>query len=305
MSHSRMTRRLLLSGLLGGAGTALAARPAAAAVAAPGRLAYQNTAQVGVFTFSTATQRLLTPAPAPLERSGFGSSSSNTLVTSLEGDNAGVELWFGKPNGTQQRVLRVPREFAFVTGVPAFSPNGARVAVSVDEYDAGVDDRVDRTLVLDAATGAVVKRFTTWAYPVWTRAGELLLANATSGKVVSFGTNLVKGPPVGVTLFVPRNAAYDASADGRYVVHEDSAGDIAALDRRTGARWKAVTSIQTLRTPTVSPDGRFVAFVGPGPFSVYAAVVPLAAGTTVTYDATRDLLPGALAGVSGRMAWLS
>lgn len=306
MTALPLTRRTLLSALVAGTAAAtLPARPGAAAVAAPGRLASTNTAQIGVFSFATATQRTYALTVGGIERVGLGSAKNNSLATSLDEDNAAVYLALFKGDGSAQRSLRIPRELAFVTGTPSWNPAAARIAFSVDEYDAPTDTRVERTLVVDAVTGAVAKKFTGWAHPVWARTGELVLANAATGKLVSFGTTLVKGAPVGVTLFVARTAAYDVSADGRYVVHEDDAGDIAAYDRQTGLRWTAVTSVQTLRSPSLSPDGRFVSFIGPGAFSVFPCAVAFARGTTVTYDAARDILPGTNAGVSGRMAWLS
>jgi hypothetical protein len=77
-----------------------------------------------------------------------------------------------------------------------------------------------------------------------------------------------------------------------------------AWDRSSGLSWLAAQdSVSDLRSPVLSPDGRFLAVLTRGVFFDTPHVLPFAAGSTVQVDSAVHELANAMVNANGRIGW--
>ena len=165
---------------------------------------------------------------------------------------------------------------------PTLSPDGRQVAVTgretgapdiwVHEVDRGIKDIVTSSDRPDSG-------------PIWSRSGEeLIFTSARRGnndiyRKAADGTGeaqLVHGTDAS-------EFASDQSRDGRYILYDLDGSDIWYLERRDGDSFEAKPFLATdftEKSATLSPDGRWVAYVSDesGAFGVYVQRFPEGGG---------------------------
>ncbi len=102
-------------------------------------------------------------AIAPLACSGAGFSPDGSRIAFIQGTVDGDELEIANADGTQARVLSDPKPDGYesacwstgaITGAPAWSPDGRRIAVDLGGNQSDSSTIFNRLVLVDAATGA-------------------------------------------------------------------------------------------------------------------------------------------------------
>jgi Tol biopolymer transport system component len=182
-------------------------------------------------------------------------SRSGTLVYRDEGRASRMVLAGG--TGDVEVVLPEPRAYAF----PRFSPDGRRIAVSVDagtRSDVWLHDLGSRTWTRVSSGGSANDR------PEWTPDGARVLYRTDEGTETSIRWRAadLSGPAVPL-LGGGSTPVFEAviTPDGRAVVYQVD-NDVKVRALAAGAIPEVVAaSVNIENQARVSPDGRWVAFV--------------------------------------------
>lgn len=203
------------------------------------------------------------------------SPDGRTILFDLMGDIYAVDA----KGGPAHPILR---GMAFETQ-PVFSPDGSKIAF--------VSDRSGTENIWVAnADGTGLKRLsndsdvTIYASPVWSPDGDYVYASRTVPSLLAFelwmfhkdggsGVQVTKGRPKGTEPFDDRHNALGAtvSPDGRHLYYATKLGgiwterdlphwSIARRDLESGVEEVIIASQGGAMRPTLSPDGRFLAY---------------------------------------------
>jgi WD40 repeat protein len=276
--------------------------------AASGTLAYRNSGTVGVYSFASDTEISFTPLTEPSLDPGVTVSESGSIAVALEGDNSGFGFALYGLNGTLQGQYDVARDFAFQTGAVVFNADSSRIAFSIDEETSPTNNtRITKVIVAAWPSGTIVATLDNRDEPVWALdTGELIVRDADPTKLRVYDVNLADQGPLANVVVNEAVGSFNVSADGRYVVYED-ATVIRVFDRDTSTFSVAATdpNSSNLHSPTLSPDGNWLAVIARDLLNYVPHVMPFAAGTTVTVDSTTHALATNLADCAGRMGWIA
>ena len=279
------------------------------AAAPSGSLVYRNSGVAAVYTFSNRSELRFDPRTAPFVNPGMAVSPSKFVTSAIEGDGQNYfDVGIFGLNGELNTTLRMRRELSFQTGAAVFNADGSRLALSVDEPASALDDtRIARVVVLAMPSGLEVASIDGYEEPVWLgSSGELLVRDPDSKAMYLVGTDLRTVTRLADLVSGPAIGAYSASADGRTIVYQTgaSASTVRAYDRSTSSGWVAATDrLSDLKSPVLSPDGRFMAAQARDTLSVVPHVFSFAPNTTVAVDSTQHALKDTLGECKGRMGW--
>ena len=272
-----------------------------------GSLAYRNTGVAAVYGFGVQAETSFDPGLSPFVDPGVGVSRTGLVSVARQGQsNRNFSVAFFGRDGKLSVSYLVEREFSFQTSAAVFNADATRVAFSVDEPASVTDTtRIARTLIASLPDGVIFAAVDGYQEPVWaTGTGELIVRNSQTNTLRVFDANLADKGLVAGLVINQLIGGYDVSADGRYLVH-DGGGRILAFDRSNGTSWVAATDgTSSLRSPTVSPDGRFLAMLARDLLNYVPHVVPFAAGSTVAVDSAVHALDNTLADCRGRIGWM-
>lgn len=273
-----------------------------------GSLAYRNTGVVGVYSFSTRTELSFDPGLSPFVDPGMAVSRTGLVTAAREGQtNKNFSIAVFGLDGKLSTSYLVEREFSFQTSAAMFNADATRLAFSVDEPASATNNtRIARTLVFSLPGGTELTALDGYQEPVWAGStGELIVRDSNTNALRVFDTNLVDKGPLASLVVTQLIGGYNLSADGRYVVYADASGSrLLAFDRSTGNSWVAATdTTSSLRTPALSPDGRFLAMVARDLLNYVPHVVPFAPGSTVAVDSVVHALDNTLVECRGRIGW--
>lgn len=270
-------------------------------------MVYRSSTGVGLYNVAGRSERSFEPASRPFLDPGVAVSRSGLVTAALDASTGtDFQLGFYSLAGTVDRVLGVKRDATFQTSAVVFNASGTRLAFSVDEpVSVSNTTRIARTLVVSWPQAQVLAEFDRLEEPVWA-GDELLLRDPATLRLRLVNTSLVDQGTLGSVVVDNRVGAYNASADGQVLVWQDASNPLRvnAWDRRSGAIWVAAQdSVSDLRSPVLSPDGRFLAMLTRGVFFDTPHVLPFASGSTVTVDSAVHELPGAMVNANGRIGW--
>jgi WD40-like Beta Propeller Repeat len=274
-----------------------------------GSLVYRNSGMAAVYNFSNRTELQFDPRTAPFVNPGMAVSRTKVITSAIEGDDSTYfDIGMFGLDGKPSTPLRVRRELSTQTSAAVFNADGTRVAFSVNEpVSASGGGRIDRVLVLAMPAGTVLASIDGYEEPIWLgTSGELLVRDPSDQAMYLVGANLQSATRLADLATSTGYGAYDATPDGRYVVYQDSNSQstIRVYDRNGGARWVAATdSNSDLRSPAVSPDGRYLAVVARDLLTARPHIVSFGANVTVAVDSSKHALSGSLGECRGRMGW--
>ncbi len=300
----------------GASGSANPTQPAPVPGAAPGpsgTLVYRNGSMGAVWRFASGTALRYEPGTLPSVRVGSTVSPQGQIVNALEDDLQGFGFEIRRLDGSLVANRRLNRPLAFMTSAMRFDAAGTRVAFSVDEPTSStVDERIARTLVLSWPEGTLLAQFDGWEKPVFAGSG-LLLRQPDSGRLRLVDAAYADQGWLADIHVDTTAGGCTASADGRQVLWSDGPL-LRAYDRQTATPWVAAQrTVSDLRSPCLSPDGRWLALLTldqaslqPAPSLFYTEVphvLPFNPGQTVTVESARHAIRGPLAECIGPMGW--
>lgn len=283
--------------------------PPPAAPVGSGTLVYRNSGVAGLWRFDGRGELEFDPGDHPSFNPGMAVSASGIVTSALQGDNDGFFFATFDLAGRKLAEYAVLRTLAFQTGAVVFDGSDARIAFSCDEpVSETVDDRINRSLVYDWAGKRELLSVDGHAEPLWAAAtGELFMREDETNRLRIFDAAL-NDMGLHPDLVLPQTVgSYNVSADGRYILWEDS-NRIRALDRATGTRWIAAErDISDTHSPCLSPDGSRLAILAldltAGLGNTYVPhVLPFIPGTTVRVDSAQHALD-TIAECRGRIGW--
>jgi hypothetical protein len=273
-----------------------------------GSLVYRNSGVAAVYNFATNTELRFDPQTAPFVKVGMAVSPGKLITSSIEGDgrtffDVGI---FGL-DGKLVTTLRMRRELATQTGAAVFNADGTRLALSLNEATLATNKAIiGRVLVLEMPSGKTVTTIDGYEEPVWLgSSGELLVRNAEDKRMFVLGADLRTVTRLSTLVSSTQTGAYNATADGRYIVYQNAVSEstIYAYDRSSGAGWLAANDrISSLRSPVVSPDGRFMAVFSRVALATVPHVIPFGVNVTVEVD-DPYALKNTIAECGNRMGW--
>ena len=276
---------------------------------ASGSLVYRNSGVAAVYAFASNTELRFDPRTAPFVNPGMAVSTSRVATSAIEGDGRSYfDVGLFALNGDLSTTLRMRRELAFQTGAAVFNADGSRLALSLDEpASASNNTRIARVVVLAMPSGATVATIDGYEEPVWLgSSGELLVRDPDNQALYLVGADLRTVTRLSDLSSATAFGAYSASADGRLIVYQtaSSTSTVRAYDRSSNTGWVAATDrLSDLKSPVLSPDGRFMAVQARDTVAVVPHVVSFAANTTVAVESTQHALRNTLAECKGRMGW--
>jgi hypothetical protein len=239
---------------------------------------------------------------------GMAVSQNRVITAAVDGDgrtyfDVGMYGLDGKP----MTAVRMRRDLAFQTGAAVFNPTGSRLALSLDEEASATNSkRIGRIVVLDMPSAKTVATIDGYDEPLWLgNTGELLVRNADDERMYVVGADLRTITRLSTLTSSTTVGAYNATADGRYIVYENNLTESAiyAYDRSTGTGWVAATDrISSLRSPVISPDGRFMALYSRVALATVPHVIPFGVNVTVAVD-DPYALSNTIAECGSRMGW--
>jgi hypothetical protein len=199
------------------------------------------------------------------------------------------------------------RDLATQTGAAVFNASGSRLALSLNEVTSSTNkNRIDRVVVLDMPSAKTVATIDGYQEPIWLgNSGELLVRNPNDQRMYVLGADLRTLTRLGNLVSSTQVGAYNATADGRYIVYQNSVSEssILAYDRNTGSSWVAATErIGSLTSPVVSPDGRFMAVYSRVFLATVPHVVNFGVNVTVAVE-DQHALSNTIAECGNRMGW--
>lgn len=273
-----------------------------------GSLVYRNSGVAAVYNFANNTELRFDPQTAPFVKVGMAVSPGKVVTSAIDGDgrtyfDVGI---FGL-DGKLSTTLRMRRDLATQTGAAVINASGTRLALSLDEETSATNKtRIGRVVVLDWPSGKTVATIDGYEEPVWLgNSGELLVRNAEDDRMYVVGADLRTVTRLGNLVSSSKTGAYNATADGRYLVYSNAASEtsINAYDRNTGASWVAATDrISSLTSPVVSPDGRFMAVFSRVALATVPHVIPFGVNTTVAVE-DQHALSNTITECGNRMGW--
>jgi hypothetical protein len=278
------------------------------ALAAVVVVVYRNSGVAAVYNFSTNTELRFDPQTQPFLKIGVAVSASRLITSAIEGDGRTYfDVGIFGIDGKLTTTLRMRRPFSFQTGAALFNANGTRLALSLDEETSSTNKtRIGRVLVLDMPSGTTVATIDGYEEPVWLgTSNELLVRNANDERMYVVGADLRTVTRLGTLVSTSFTGAYNATADGRYIVYQDPTSDnrILAYDRTNGASWVAATQrLGSVKSPVVSPDGRYMAVFSSANLATVPHVIPFGANLTVAVDPSYAL-KDTIAECGNRMGW--
>jgi eukaryotic-like serine/threonine-protein kinase len=208
-------------------------------------------------------------------RAMFSASETGTLVYQSGEASTGWDLlWFGRDGKLMEKVAQASRYIG-----PALSPDGTRFAVTIFVGNQGISDiwvfdlaRATRTR-LTFSNNAAINSNVDWA--AWTPDSKTIFYNAVSNGVFQIYAKPADGSGTERLVLESADAtAYPSSIspDGRYLVYirrlnqKESGSHIWALplssDGKPGDEkpFPIVQDAFDERAPTVSPDGKWLAY---------------------------------------------
>jgi hypothetical protein len=273
-----------------------------------GSLVYRNSGVAAVYNFTTSTELQFDPLTSPFVKVGMAVSPGKLITSSIEGDgrtyfDVGI---FGL-DGKLSTTLRMRRPLATQTGAAVFNANGSRLALSLNEQASATNNnRIGRVVVLEMPSGQTVATIDGYAEPIWlSTSGELLVRDAVDERMFVVGADLRTVTRLPNLTSSTKTGAYNATADGRYIVYQGAASNssILAFDRTNGTSWVAATDrLSDLTSPVVSPDGRFLAVFSRDLLSTRPHIVPFAPNVTVAVD-RQYALTKSIGECGWRMGW--
>jgi hypothetical protein len=276
-----------------------------------GSLVYRNSGVAAIYAFSNRSELRFDPRSAPFVNPGVAVSTNKIVTSAIEGDGQTYfDVGMFGLNGQLSTTLRMRRELSFQTGAAVFNADGSRLALSVDEPASALDDtRIARVVVLAMPSGQTVASIDGYEEPVWLgSSGELLVRDPDTKAMYVVAANLSTVTRLADLVSGPAIGAYSASADGRYIVYQTgaSASTVRAYDRTNNAGWVAATDrLGDLKSPVLSPDGRFMAVLARDTLSVVPHVVSFSPNVTVAVENAPHALQNTLGECKGRMGWTS
>lgn len=235
-------------------------------------------------------------------------AKDGTIAQMSELDDA-VEIVITTSGGDVLKRFTVTRELSFATSGAMISPDGQKVAFSLD-IDQG-DDRGPATYVCPIYTNDACIGLNGGRSPNWTPDGQLLVVDdektsiyLVTGDLSDF-EKLETGPLEGADNAIMTN-------DGRYVIFDSGlVSHLAVFDRQTGT-VRALTEggVQQFRA-TLSPDNTQLLFQQPCCGGVYPIptfyLIPFSPEETVSASYS-DIEPlkddaGEIIAVGGRAGW--
>ncbi len=276
-----------------------------------GSLVYRNSGTAAVYTFSDRSELRFDPRTAPFVNPGMAVSTSKIVTSAIEGDGRTYfDVGMFGLNGQLNTTLRMRRELAFQTAAAVFNADGSRLALSVDEPASASDDtRIARVVVISMPSGQALASIDGYEEPVWLGSGgELLVRNPDTKAMYVVGADLRTVTRLADLVSGTAIGAYSASADGRTIVYQTgaSASTVRAYDRNNNSGWVAAADrLSDLKSPVLSPDGRFLAVQARDTLTVVPHIVSFAANTTVVVESTQHALRDTLGECKGRMGWTS
>jgi serine/threonine-protein kinase len=191
---------------------------------------------------------------------GFAVSASGTLIYINEPPHTDRTLVFVDRTGHESTLLDARRHFVH----PRVSPDGQRVAVAVL-----TDEREDiwvRNFQADTFERITLEGLN--RAPVWSRDGTALTFASQNGREHRIVSQRTDAASPATTVIVSRNHVFPStwSADGRTLVYVDSPPtDVRTIEAATPGDGVGARRIDALvhdaDWPTLSPDGRWLAFV--------------------------------------------
>ena len=192
------------------------------------------------------------------------SISDNGVIAYRTGRGFESQLVWRDRSGAELGVLGNPGRYSY----PALSPDGKRVAVSINDPRTGTDD----IWLFDVARN-VSSRFTSHPLreflPIWSPDGkEILYGSSSKGPEDIYKKLASDAGPEDVVLesIVAHKHPTDWSHDGRFIVFEaidsKTGGDVFVLDLR-GDRRAPTPYLQSTFNESggqLSPDGRWMAY---------------------------------------------
>lgn len=272
-----------------------------------GLVAARNSRYVVTVDVATGRERRFEPADSPTIDPGVAVNRDGVLSVAVARGRDGFDLDLYDPAGRRLQSVSYTAELSFLTSAATFDRSGRVLAFSVDELTSATDDtRIARTVVYRLDTGAVSALIDGVVEPVWTgERGELIVREADGDRVRVVDASGGLGDRIDGVVVEPTIGAYDVSPDGRYLVWQEGRR-ILALDRDTGERWTAVSDrISRVRSPAVSPDGRFLAVVSNVVKDDSPHVVPFEPGRTVELDSTTQAVELSITDLRGRIGWMA
>jgi hypothetical protein len=273
-----------------------------------GYLVYRNSGVAAIYNFATKTELRFDPGTAPFINPGMTASAGKLITAALNGDertyfDVGIFGLDAKLIST----LRMRRELAGQRGAAVFNASGNRLVLSLDEETSPTNtNRIGRVLVLDMPSGKTVATIDGYSEPIWLgTTGELLVRNAEDEKMYVVAADLRTITRLGNLTSSTKLGAYNATADGRYIVYSDNVSEstIYAYDRTSGTSWVAASDrISGLTSPVVSPDGKFMAVYSRVRLATVPHVISFGVNVTVAVD-DQYALSNTIAECGGRMGW--
>jgi WD40 repeat protein len=229
---------------VGRAETSSAAPVDATAISSDGRLLAVGRMDGSIEVSDRETGRVLwqrTTPPGQIGVTTLAFSPNRQLLVSA-GDDAAIEVW----NAQTGRQLRVTRTDGLVSQV-AFTHDGNRIAASVD-------DRTGTLLLLNAATGSLIRKLHAGASVVgvaWLAGGRVAADSARGTVVLAAGSGAR-------THVIPGNAnttSVASNPDGTMLALLNASGALTLWDATT---WKRLYSL------SAPSDGGHLAFTQDG-----------------------------------------
>ena len=273
-----------------------------------GSLVYRNSGVAAVYSFSTKTELQFNPGTAPFGNPGMAVSPTGIVTSAKLGDQfVYFDVGLFGLDGRSISTLRMRRELASQTGAAVYNADGSRLALSLNEpTSASVNARVDRVVVLAMPAGTTVATIDGYEEPIWLgNSGELVVRDPNTKALYRVSADLRTVTRLADLVSSTFNGAYSASADGRFIVYQpsNSNSSIRAYDRSNNTSWVAATDrLSDLKSPVLSPDGRFMAVHSRFFLATVPHVVPFGPNSTVAVDTTHALT-NTIAECGGRMGW--
>jgi Tol biopolymer transport system component len=142
--------------------------------------------------------------------------------------------------------------------------------------------------------------------PVWLGStGELLVRDPDTKAMYVVGTDLRTVTRLANLVSATVTGAYNASADGRTIVYQSAASTstVLAYDRSSRVGWLAANDkLSDLKSPVLSPDGRFMAVISRDLLVTRPHIISFATNLTVEVE-DQYAIRNSIAECRGRMGW--